>query len=379
MAELKQVPLASQDITAKEVEAINEVLSSPYLSIGPKVEEFESAIAKYIGVKHAVAVNSGTSGLHLLIRSFDIKDGDEVITTPFSFIASANAALFERAKPVFVDIDEKTLCIDPTKIEEKITPRTKAILPVHAFGYPADMDAISEIAKRHNLAVIEDAAEALGSEYRGRKAGSLGDGAVFGFYPNKQITTGEGGMVVTDNDDVAKLCRSMRNQGREEGGGWFNAVRLGYNYRMHELSASLGVVQMSRIDEMLQKRAGVAGLYGERLAKIQDVIIPYIGSDIKMSWFVYVVRLNPEKFSKEDRDNVIQKLDQRGIHAREYFSPIHLEPLYIQMFGFKEGDFPITERVGARTVALPFHNNLTEEEINYVCNSLEQILKEIKG
>ncbi len=379
LSELKQIPLAKQDITAKEVEAINEVLNSPYLSIGPKAEEFEAAVAKYVGVKHAVAVNSGTSGLHLLVRAFDIKDGDEVITTPFSFIASANAALFERAKPIFVDIDEKTLCIDPAEIEEKITPRTKAILPVHAFGYPADMDAISEIAKKHNLVVIEDAAEALGSAYKGRKAGSLGDGAIFGFYPNKQITTGEGGMVLTDNEEVAKLCRSMRNQGREEGGGWFNAVRLGYNYRMHELSAALGVVQMSRIDEMLQRRMNVANLYTTHLKSIEDVITPYLGPDTKMSWFVYVIRLNPEKFSRKERGEIIKRLGEHGISSREYFSSIHLQPLYVQMFGYKEGDFPITERVANSTIALPFHNNLTEAEIKYVSDTLKSALEEIKG
>ncbi|MDP3991316.1 MAG: DegT/DnrJ/EryC1/StrS family aminotransferase [Candidatus Colwellbacteria bacterium] len=378
LIELKQVPLSKQDITSEEVEAIKEVLSSPYLTIGPKIKEFESVFADYIGMKHAIAVNSGTSGLHLAMRAFEIKDGNEVITTPFSFIASANAPLFERAKPVFVDIDEKTLCIDPAKIEEKITPRTKAILPVDIFGYVADMDPILDIAKRHNLIVIEDACEALGSEYKGKKAGSFGNIAAFGFTPNKQITTAEGGIIVTNNDEVAELCRSMRNQGREEKPGSLAYTTLGYNYRMTELSAALGVTQMKRIEEILARRSQIASLYNERLKKIKNVHIPYVGPEInKMSWFVYVIQLNPEKFSRQERNEVIAKLGKRGVNCRDRFPPIHLEPLYVGTFGYKAGDFPITERVSGATIALPFHNNLTEEEVIYVCDSLEKVLSEI--
>ncbi|MFC2006417.1 DegT/DnrJ/EryC1/StrS family aminotransferase, partial [Chloroflexota bacterium] len=239
LSELKTIPLSSPDITPKEVELINQVLSTPYLSIGPKIKEFEEKIACHIGVKYAIAVNSGTSALHLCIRSLDIKDGDEVITTPFSFIASANCILFERAKPVFVDVDKDSLCIDAGKIEEKITDKTKAILPVHVFGHPCQMGKIMEIARSYNLAVIEDACEAIGAEYRGKKVGSFGNCGVFGFYPNKQITTAEGGMIVTNDEKIAKLCRSMRNQGRDEDDSWLSYTRLGYNYRMSELSASL--------------------------------------------------------------------------------------------------------------------------------------------
>ncbi len=375
LSELKTIPLSSPDITNKEVEVITQVLSSPTLSIGPKVEEFEKKIAAFVGVKYAVAVNSGTSGLHLCIRALDIKDGDEVITSPFSFIASANCMLFERAKPVFSDINEKTLCLDPDKIEEKITPRTKAILPVHIFGHSCDMDKIMAIAKKHNLAVIEDACEALGTEYKGQKVGSFGNCGVFAFYPNKQITTAEGGMVVTNDEKIAKLCRSMRNQGRDEGNAWLSHSRLGYNYRMSELSAALGSVQMDRIGEILKKRDEVAETYNKKLAAIGGVSIPYVDKDVKMSWFVYIIQLDKNKFSRDDRDRVILELRRRGVSCRDYFPPIHLEPFYVEMFGYKAGDYPVTEKVAGLTIALPFYNNLAEKEIDFVCKKLEEIIK----
>ena len=377
LSELKSIPLSSPDVTNKEVEIISQVLSTPYLSIGPKIKEFEKKMADFIGMKYAVALNSGTSGLHLCVRSLDIKDGDEVITSPFSFIASANCMLFERAKPVFVDIDKNTLCIDPDKIEEKITERTKAILPVHIFGHPCEMEKIMQIAKKHNLAVIEDACEALGAEYKGRKAGTFGNAAVFAFYPNKQITTAEGGIVVTNDEKIAKLCQSMRNQGRDEGDSWLSHSRLGYNYRMTEISAALGVTQMGRVGEILRKREEVAESYNKRLSKIEGLKIPYVAPDCKLSWFVYVVRLD-EKFSREDRDAIIQKLGERGISAKNYFPPIHLEPFYVNMFGFKEGDFPVTEKVGSRTIALPFYNNLGEEQVDYISKNLEAIISKMK-
>jgi len=377
LKELKSIPLSSPDITHKEVEVVTQVLSTPYLSIGPKIKEFEKIVADYIGVKYAVAVNSGTSGLHLCVRSLDIKDDDEVITAPFSFIASANCLLFERAKPVFVDIDESTLCIDVNKIEKAITKKTKAILPVHIFGQTCQMDKIMEIAKKYNLAVIEDACEAIGGEYRDKKAGSFGDVGVFAFYPNKQITTAEGGMIVTNNEKIAKLCQSMRNQGRDEGDAWLSHSRLGYNYRMAELSAALGVVQMGRIEEMLGKRQKVAEMYNQKLGGIEAIKIPHIGPEVKMSWFVYVVKLDDKKFSRQDRDNVIEQLRAKGIGCRDYFPPIHLEPFYVKMFDYEKGSFPVTERVSNLTVALPFYNNLTEQEIKYICDNLELILNKI--
>lgn len=374
LPELKSIPLSSPDITYKEVEVITRVLSSPYLSIGPKVKEFEQKVADYIGTKYAIAVNSGTSGLHLCVRSLDIKDGEEVITSPFSFISSANCILFERAKPVFTDIDEKTLCIDVNKIEEKITPKTKAILPVHIFGQTCQMDKIIEIAQKHNLAVIEDACEAIGGEYKGKKAGSFGDAGVFAFYPNKQITTAEGGMIVTNNEKIAKLCQSMRNQGRDEGDTWLSYFRLGYNYRMSELSAALGVVQIERIEEILRKRQKVAEFYNQKLSKIEGIKTLYVDSNVKMSWFVYIIRLDEKKFSQEDRNDIIKQLKAKGISCQNYFAPIHLEPFYVEMFGYEKGSFPITEKVSNLTIALPFYNNLTETEINYICNSLEEII-----
>ena len=813
--DLKNIPLSSPDITHREVEIINQVLSTPFLSIGPKIKEFEKKVADYIGTKYAVAVNSGTSGLHLCIRSLGIADGDEVITSPFSFIASANCMLFERAKPVFVDIDKDTLCLDVDKIEEKITPRTKAILPVHIFGHPCEMQKIMEIAKKHNLAVVEDACEALGSEYENKKAGTFGNAAVFAFYPNKQITsvtydtpvmvrrngvvelvkigslmdfmidkywkpdgyeclafnengrilwqkieafikhninteilkiylekgreteitkshsvftikegeikevlgrdlkigdylivprrlpilvnpikeidilnyinrqnvkfnhekviiknnevgggggkytgrkikinedfckllgyfiaeggyeldksggglrftfglhekntyvkevkdivssiwpsfkpsiiedkkrnkctvlcgglihselfknlgcrenvysksipniiwevndknklafiegllkgdghermingseskkikvasenlanglhyllltlgvqsrlekkkyyskkrkscclyvcevlgfdnqltskencvpkeflsltsqsshiqkerlrnkksvslktlenwieqgkiscphfllndiavlkikriekkkihnfvydfevkksqnfiggygaiclhnTGEGGVVVTNDEKIAKLCQSMRNQGRDEGDARLAHSRLGYNYRMTEISAALGVVQMERISDIFKKRQEVADIYNKRLSKIEGVKIPYVGSDVKLSWFVYVIKLDEKRFSREDRNEIIREMGNRGISCRDYFPPIHLEPFYTGMFGYKEGDFPLTENVSRSTIALPFYNNLTEKEIEYVCDSLADVLNKI--
>lgn len=374
LQELKSIPLSSPDITLKEVEIMNEVLATPYLSIGPKVREFEEKIANYVGTKYAIAANSGTSGLHLCVKSLDIKDGDEVITPPFSFIASANCILFERAKPVFVDIDENTLCIDVNRIEEKITEKTKAILPVHIFGHSCQMDKIMEIAKKYNLAVIEDACEAIGTEYKNKRVGTFGDTAVFAFYPNKQITTAEGGMVVTNNEKIAKLCQSMRNQGRDEGDSWLSHSRLGYNYRMSEINAALGCVQMDRISEILQKRQKVADAYNKKLAKIDGVKIPHISPNVKISWFIYVIRLDHKRFSRQDRDIIIKKLGEKGISTSDYFPPIHLEPFYIKQFGYKKGDFPITERVSETTIALPFYNNLTEREIEYICSNLETTL-----
>lgn len=373
--ELKSIPLSNPDITHREISLINQVLSTPYLSIGPKIKEFEERIASYTGTKYTIGVNSGTSGLHLCIRGLGIGDGDEVITTPFSFIASANCVLFERAKPVFVDIDEDTLCIDVNKITEKITKRTKAILPVHIFGHACEMDKIIEIAREYNLAVIEDVCEAIGTEYKGRKVGSFGDCGVFAFYPNKQITTAEGGMIVTDNEEIAKLCRSMRNQGRDEGEGWLVHKRLGYNYRMSELSAALGAAQMERIDEILEKRENVADLYNKRLSKIEGVRIPHIAQSVKMSWFVYIIRLDNKRFSRKDRDEIMEELNRNGINCRDYFPPIHLEPFYAETFGYKQGSFPVTEMVSNLTIALPFYNNLTEEEVNYICNTLRNIIE----
>jgi len=374
-----QVPLSSPDIVERDIEAVVGVMKTRFLSIGPKVVEFEKRMSEYTGVKYAVAVNSGTSALHLIIRGMEIGEGNGVITTPFSFIASANCILFERARPLFVDIDEQTLNLDPDKTDEQLgkmsqeeLDKVKAMIVVDAFGQPADWDRFTEIARRYNLLLIEDSAEALGSEYKGRKCGSFGEAGVFAFYPNKQISTGEGGILVTDDEELARLARSMRSQGRGESGEWLDHKRLGYNYRMDELSSALGCSQMERIEEILEKRAKVARMYGEKLAEVEEVQIPFIAPYVsRMSWFVYVVRLD----RGIDRNKVIKYLNEEGVQCKPYFTPIHLQPFYREMFGYKEGDFPITEDVTGRTIALPFFNNLKEEQIDYVVEKLKEGIK----
>lgn len=385
--------MSAPDLTATELKAVNQVLQTPYLSLGPHLVEFEKRFAAYIGTRHAVGVSSGTAGLHLAVIAAGIGEGDLVITTPFSFIASANCILYERAIPIFVDIAPQTMNIDPAQIAEAVqdiccgspaaehwlppalcgnhrspvSGQLKALLPVHAFGQPADMDPILSMAQRHGLTVIEDACEAIGAEYQGRNAGTLGDVAVFGFYPNKQITTGEGGMIVTDNEGWASLFRSLRNQGRDLFNAWLNHSRLGYNYRLDELSATLGLAQLNRIEELLVRRARVASWYNERLQTMPGVQIPYIAPTTShMSWFVYVIRLAPDI----DRDTVMAALKERGIPARPYFSPIHLQPFYRQRFGYREGDFPITEKISGSTLALPFFNNMLERQVDVVCTAL---------
>ncbi len=371
-----QVPLSSPDIVEKDIEAVVGVMKTRFLSIGPKVVEFEKRIGEYVGTKYAVAVNSGTSALHLIIRGMGIGEGDVVVTTPFSFIASSNCILFERGRPLFVDIKEDTLNLDADKVEKKLESmsrkelaKIKALLVVDAFGQPADWDRFEEIARKYNLRLIEDSAEALGSEYKGRKCGSFGEAGVFAFYPNKQISTGEGGVLVTDNEELARAARSMRSQGRGENGEWLDHERLGYNYRMDEMSAALGCSQMERIEEILEKRARVAGMYGEKLAEMEEVEVPFIAPYVsRMSWFVYVVRLK----RGIDRNKVIKYLNEEGVQCKPYFTPIHLQPFYRKMFGYKEGDFTITEDVTGRTIALPFFNNLKEEQIDYVVEKLKE-------
>jgi len=366
------VSLGEPDITLEEINLVNEVLKSGLLSMGPKVKEFENQFKEVFNTKHAIAVNSGTSALHLLIRALGIEEGDEVITTPFSFIASTNCILFEKAKPVFVDIDEKTLNIDIDKIEEKITNKTKAILPVDVFGHPNNMKEIMKLARKYDLKVIEDSCEAIGSEYEGIKSGTLADAGVFAFYPNKQITTGEGGMIVTDDDNIADLCRSMRNQGRSITGLWLYHERLGYNYRMSDVNAAIGIVQMRRLDEIIAKRNKVAKLYNERLKGVKGITIPYVDSKVtKMSWFVYVIRVD----EYIDRDKMMDYLIENSIACKPYFTSIHLQSYMKDMFGFKEGDFSITEKVEKSTIALPFYNNLREDQIDYITERLIEFIK----
>jgi len=389
-----KIHLSRPDINELDKEKVLEVLNTPNLSLGPKLSEFEKKFSDYIGTKYTIAVNSGTSGLHLCIKSLDLKYGDEVLTTPFSFIASANCILFERAKPVFVDIEEKTWNIDIDNLNYAIKKRKKnkklkAILPVHIFGRPCNMNEIMELAEEHELKVIEDSCEAIGAEYLKekitnnksyvkkeiwKKVGTFGDCGVFAFYPNKQITTGEGGIVVTNNENIFNSCKSMRNQGRSEDGAWLQHERLGYNYRLSDINCALGIAQLERIDEILTKREKVANLYNERLKEIEAIITPQYEENKKISWFVYVIRLI-DNYSQNDRDLILNKLKEQEIECGNYFSPIHLQPFYRKWFGYKKGNFPVTERISERTIALPFYNNLKREEIDYVCENLKKIIK----
>ena len=372
-----RIHLCRPDITEKEIEAVSAVLRTPDLSLGPRLVEFEEALAGYIGRKRAVGVNSGTSGLFLCMLALGIGRGDEVITTPFTFIASATSIMMAGARPVFVDIDPVSLNIDAAKIESKITSKTKAILPVEIFGNPSGIEEVCEIAQKHKLVVIEDSCEALGSALNGKKVGAFGGMSVFAFYPNKQITTGEGGMVLTDEDDLADMCVSLRNQGRRaKGGGWLSHERMGYNFRLSDINCALGIVQLSRIDETKAKRSQVAKWYEEMLAGEERLMVPAEADDCDMSWFVFVVRL-AERFTRKQRDRILEAMKNEGIGVGNYFPPVHLQPFMVERFGCKEGDFPVTESVCKSTIALPFYNNLTKDEVAIVCRTLKENLDKI--
>jgi perosamine synthetase len=367
------VPMSFPDITEEDVQAVAEVVRSGQLALGPKTEEFEHLITEYVGVKHAVAVSSGTTALHLIVKSLGIGPGDEVLVPSFTFVASANVILYEGATPVFVDIEPDTYNLDPEDLKKKITPRTKAIMVVDVFGHPAEWDEILRIAERYNLRVIDDSCEAIGAEYKGKKLGQFGDAAAFAFYPNKQITTGEGGVIVTNSEEFARLCRSLRNQGRGEMGAWLEHERLGYNYRMTEMSAALGISQLKRIEVLLAKRERVAQMYTERLSKLGLVRPPVVRPYVRMSWFVYVITLAEGLH----RDPVMKALEEKGIPSRGYFSPVHLQPYIRKLLGTREGMLPITESVAQRTVALPFHSNLSSAEIDLVVEALGECLSRL--
>jgi perosamine synthetase len=362
----RNLAMARPDIGEREIELVTEVLRSDVLALGSFAPRFEAELAAIAGRRHAIACSSGTAALHLGVRALGIGRGDEVITTPFSFVASANCLLYERAIPRFVDIEEDSLGLDPALVEEAASARTRGVLPVHVFGRPCQIEAIAATAQRRGWALIEDSCEALGSSVNGRPLGSFGDASAFAFYPNKQITTGEGGVVLTDDDDLAETMRSLRNQGRDRDGTWLTHVRLGYNYRLDEMSAALGVAQLERLAQLRAGRERVAAAYERALGDMDWLTAPSVGAGESVDWFVYVVRLDPAI----DRDALIPRLAERGVPARPYFSPIHLQPFYRSEFGFKPGDFPITERVGASTLALPFSSRLTEDEVGYVAEML---------
>ncbi|MBM4268623.1 MAG: DegT/DnrJ/EryC1/StrS family aminotransferase [Deltaproteobacteria bacterium] len=376
------VPMCEPDITDVEREAVADVLRTPVLALGPRLEAFERALARFAGLRHAVGVNSGTSGLHLCMIAAGVEEGDVVVTTPFSFVASANCVLYQRARPDFVDIEPASLGIDPEALADRVETlvrggaRVKAILPVHVFGQPCDMDPILEVAQRFGLAVLEDACEAIGAAYRGKPVGTLGHAGVFAFYPNKQMTTGEGGAIVTNETAWATLFQSLRNQGRDVFDGWLEHSRLGFNYRLDEMSAALGLAQLGRIDELLAGRERVARWYDERLSGLDGVELPSPAPwTTRMSWFVYVIRLE----DGARRDRVIRDLAARGIASRPYFPPIHLQPVYRERFGHRRGDFPRAEEAGERCLALPFFGRMRESQVDEVCEALREVLAGAAG
>jgi perosamine synthetase len=362
----RTIPLARPDIGERELELVTQVLRSDVLAMGSFTERFEAGIAELAGRREGVACSSGTAGLHLGVRALGIVEGDEVLTTPFSFVASANCLLYERAVPRFVDIEEDSLGMDPDLLAAATGARTRAVLPVHVFGRPCKIEAINSFARQRGWSVIEDACEGLGSSVHGRPLGSFGDVAVFAFYPNKQITTGEGGMVVTDDPGLADTMRSLRNQGRDTDGTWLRHVRLGYNYRLDEMSAALGVAQVERLEELRRGRTRVAAAYEQALGGRNWLGLPRAGAGEDVDWFVYVVRLHPQI----DRDTLVVRLAALGVPSRPYFAPIHLQPFYRSMFGFKPGDFPVTERVAASTLALPFSSRLSDDDVGHVAEVL---------
>jgi len=364
----KPIPLSLPYLDEREHELVDEVLSSGRLSLGPTGKRFEQMLAERVGARYAAAVSSGTAGLHLLVRSYEIGAGDEVITTPFSFASSTNCFLYERATPVFVDIDAITWDIDPAAIETAITPKTKAIVAVDIFGYPCELDPIKELAAKHDLAVIDDACEALGAEYKGKRVGGHGVPAVFAFYPNKQMTTGEGGIVVTDSEEQWRLVKSLSNQGRGDGGPWLEHVRLGYNYRLDDLSAALGIGQLEKLDRILALRSQVAERYRAMLAGVDGVELAAADdAEHRRSWFVFVVRLAPGI----DRERVIDYLTEEKVATSRYLPCIHLQPYMRERFGFAEGLCPQAEALSRNTIALPFYTALEAEDQERVVAALK--------
>jgi len=384
------IPLSKPDINGEDVKVVVEVLKSGRLSMGPYTEKFEKAVSEYVNAKYGVAVSSGTAGLHLVLKAMGVKRGDYMIVPSFTFVASANVALYEGAIPLFVDVEEETLNASKDSLEdllirikkgkvkilnEVVDPsRVKYFMGVDIFGHPLDWDEILEVTNEWRLEVLEDSCEALGAEYKGKRVGKFGVAGVFAFYPNKQITTGEGGVVITDDERIAKLVRSMRNQGRGEENEWLLHVRLGYNYRIDEMSAALGYSQMLRIDEILEKRKKVAENYNELLKDYEWVKIPSVKEYVtRISWFVYVIRLSADV----NRDKVMKYMEGKGVQVRNYFQPLHLQPFYRETFGYGEGMLPITEEESKKTLALPFYNDLSLDEQKVVVETLREAVERV--
>ena len=386
------IPLSRPDVGELEVQYVTDVLRSGMLSLGPTVPTFETQFASFIGRKHAIAVNSGTSALHLCVRALGIGPDDEVITSSFSFVASTNCILYQGAVPVFLDIEPDSFNLSPKQIYRFLSQRcernssghcidkdtgrrVKAILPVHVFGMPCDMDAIERLAQDYGLFVIEDACEALGAEYHGRRAGTFGDAACFAFYPNKQMTTGEGGMIVTDDDALAETCRSMRNQGRNATSEWLDHARLGFNYRLSDIHAALGLAQLQRIESLLENRGSAAASYDEQLQGVRGLITPGRINGSKRSWFVYVVQL-PSKNGSDIRDSVLRSLRSAGIGCQAYFPAIHRQPYMKGRFTTPFGTLKETEIASDACLAIPFFPTIDAAQITVVCHALKQALQE---
>ena len=372
MATVRTIGLSSPWLDEREEELVADVLRSGRLSLGPTIDRFEEAFAEAVGAPYAAAVSSGTAGLHLLCIAAGVSPGDEVVTSPYSFVASANCAIYEGATPVFADIDPRTLNLSPESVAAAITERTRAVVAVDIYGYPCELDELRSICEEHGIALVQDACEALGARYKGAPVGSQGPSAVFAFYPNKQITTGEGGMITTHSEREWRLLRSLRNQGRADSGGWLEHARLGFNYRIDDVRAAIGLGQLEKLDAILRGRATVAARYASLLEAIPGLGLPCDDdADHERSWFVYVVTL-PEG---ANRESVIAVLTERGVQTARYLPCIHLQPYMQERFGYRVGLCPVAEDLAARTLALPFHARLDEDDQVYVAESLAAALK----
>jgi perosamine synthetase len=368
----KQIGLSGPWLDEREEELVLAVLRSGRLSLGPAIQRFEEAFAEAVEAPYAAAVSSGTAGLHLLCVVAGVGLGDEVVTSPYSFVASANCALYQGATPVFADVDPHTLNLDPAAVEAAITERTKAVVAVDIYGYPCELDELRAICDRYGLALIQDACEALGARYRGRPVGSQGPSAVFAFYPNKQITTGEGGMVTTHSEEEHRLLVSLRNQGRADDGGWLDHARLGFNYRIDDIRAAVGIGQLEKLDEILSARAVAAARYEDLLGGVDGLGLPCADdAEHERSWFVYVVSLP----AGVDRELVIESLAGRGVQTARYLPCIHLQAYMRERFGFGEGLCPVAEDASMRTLALPFHARIGEDDQAYVAEALRDALE----
>jgi perosamine synthetase len=367
----RQIALSGPWLDEREHELVGEVMRSGRLSLGPTIDAFEEAFVEVVGAPYAAAVSSGTAGLHLLCVAAGVGPGDEVVTSPYSFVASANCAIYEGATPVFADIDRRTLNLDPAAVEAAITTRTRAVVAVDIYGYPCELDELRGICDRHGVTLIDDACEALGARYRGRPVGSHGVSSVFAFYPNKQVTTGEGGMVTTHSEKEWRLLRSLRNQGRADSGGWLEHARLGFNYRLDDIRAAIGIGQLEKLDRILPARARAAARYNELLADVDGLELPCPDdAEHERSWFVYVVALP----AAADREVVIAELDRRGVQTARYLPCIHLQAYMRERYGFAEGLCPVAEEMSSRTIALPFHARIEEDDQAYVADSLLEAL-----